>query len=539
VNGERYDLVVIGAGINGAGIARDAARRGLAVLLADGHDIANATTSRSTRLIHGGLRYLEHYELRLVREALKEREVQLRAAPHLVEPLTFFIPVYEDFRRGRMMVRLGLVAYDVLSADRSLSLHEMLDSDEALEREPGVDPEGLTGAAVYADAQAEYPERLAVEAAVDAVASGAQLRTYTEVTRVSTRQSEDGRAVVESVALHDRLTGERWTVEAAVVVNASGPYVDRVLDLVDGVDFAQRMGGTKGSHIVVGRFAGAPEHALYVEAEDERPFFVIPWLDRYLIGTTDRDSDGDLDEVAATDEEIDYLIESTNRVIPEAELRREDVLYSYAGVRPLPHEPDADPGEVTRSHIVERHDEVGGLISVIGGKITTWRALAEETVDVVFELLGGEDPGCSTEEAPLPGGRTDDWDAFAERIGRDSQFEPGLTERLLTVYGTRTWEILELCDEEPALGERCGGTDLLGAEVIFGFTAEHARTIADVLLRRSMVGYGPDLARDAATPAARLAAQRFGWDEQRVEEESSRFRAELERFRPEHDRSPT
>ena len=333
-----FDLIVVGAGINGAGIARDAAMRGLRVLLLDKGDIASGTTQWATRLIHGGLRYLEYYEVSLVRESLKDREILLHIAPHLVKPLGFLVPIYERAKHGPLMVRLGMFGYDTLSLDKSLPNHRMLSAEEALEREPGLNPEGLLGAAFYYDAQVEYAERIAVENAISAHEHGAVVLTYARVDRL-TREGDR----VTGVEFTDVLGGGTYQARAPVTVNVAGPWVDEVLgDVSEG----RMIGGTKGSHLIVDPFPGAPKNeALYVEARrDGRPYFIVPWNGRYLIGTTDIRYDGDLDRVVADEEEIEYLIEETNYVIPEANLTRESVLFTYSGIGPYPSSPRAPKG---------------------------------------------------------------------------------------------------------------------------------------------------------------------------------------------------
>lgn len=283
----QFDLIVIGAGINGAGIARDAAMRGLKVLLLDKGDIGSGTSSWSTRLIHGGLRYLEHGELGLVRESLRERETLLRIAPHLVRPLPLLIPIYKEARRGRWLVRAGMVAYDLLSPGRSLPGHRMLSVAETLREVPELNPEGLVGAAIYYDAQVEFAERLVLENVLSAVEHGGQLITYACVEKL---QETDSKVVgVEfsrpgpSAVVRDRMFhGEEGglapalgSAKATMVINAAGPWVDRVLS---GSDSPRLIGGTKGSHLIVGPFPGSPTTAIYVEAAtDGRPFFIIPW----------------------------------------------------------------------------------------------------------------------------------------------------------------------------------------------------------------------------------------------------------------------
>ncbi|HEU0115947.1 MAG TPA: glycerol-3-phosphate dehydrogenase/oxidase, partial [Thermomicrobiales bacterium] len=396
-----YDLIVIGAGINGAGIARDAALRGLRVLLLDKGDLGGGTSSGPTRLIHGGLRYLEHGEIGLVRESLRERERLLHAAPHLVRPLPLLIPIYRGDRRGWRLIALGMAAYDLLSFDKSLPRHQMLGRRQALALAPGLRADGLLGAARYFDAQVEFPERLVVENALSARDHGATLRTYARVERLLV---EGGRVVGVRIAANGDAGEDAF---APVVVNVAGPWVDAVL--ADAGDAATRrlVGGTKGSHLVVPSFPGAPRDALYVEAHrDGRPFFIIPWNELYLIGTTEVRFGGDLDALAASDQEIAYLLEETNRVIPAAGLERNDIRYTYAAARPLPRQTGGESGATTRRHIIHDHATAGGprgLISIVGGKLTTYRELAEQTVDVVFRRLGRHAPPSPTRDAALPG----------------------------------------------------------------------------------------------------------------------------------------
>ncbi|HET6448110.1 MAG TPA: glycerol-3-phosphate dehydrogenase/oxidase, partial [Conexibacter sp.] len=459
-----FDLIVIGAGINGAGIARDATLRGLSVLLLDKGDVGAGTTSRSTRLVHGGLRYLEHFEVPLVRESLRERERLLHIAPHLVHPLSFLLPIYEEHKRRPALIRMGMMAYDALSLDKSLERHRMLSRDEALRREPGLRAEGLRGAAAYYDAQAAYPERLALENALDARRLGAVVLPYMRVTALERAHDR-----VVGVALHDELHDADHRARGALVVNASGPWVDEVLVGNDGCAGSglRLIGGTKGSHLVVEPFPGAPREAVYAEAVgDGRPYFVVPWNDLYLIGTTDSRYDGDLDDVVATDEEIAYLIDETNRLIPGAALTAERVLYTYAGVRPLPApgvgSKERDEGSITRSHVIHDHagrevpegERIEGLLSIVGGKITTYRRLAEETVDQAVKKLGRKADKCRTHQLPLPGGTAYPFDGFRERFRVTSGLPVETADRLLRIYGTRAAEALDFADGAPALRER-------------------------------------------------------------------------------------
>jgi glycerol-3-phosphate dehydrogenase len=391
---DRFDVIVIGAGINGAGIARDAAMRGLKVLLIDKGDIGSGTTSASTRLIHGGLRYLEHFEFGLVRESLREREILLRIAPHLVRPLAITIPIYKQSKRGRLMIRAGMILYDLLSWGKSLPRHRMLSRAETLERWPGLNPEGLVGSALYYDAQIEFPERLVMENVLSAGEFGAEVLTYTRVTNFTVK---DGKVSgVEFGNEDDSEDVQKQVAGAAVVINAAGPWIDQVLERVP-VKSPKLIGGTKGSHLVVRPFPGSPANAIYVEARsDGRPIFIIPWNELYLIGTTDVRFEGNPDEVRCEPWEIDYLLSETNLALPGAHLTRDSILYTYSGVRPLPVTGDKDEQSITRRHFIRQHPQLPNLLSIVGGKLTTYRSLAEECVDLIFQKLGRHSPPCRT-----------------------------------------------------------------------------------------------------------------------------------------------
>lgn len=381
----RFDVVVIGAGINGAGIARDAAMRGLKVLLIEKGDLGCGTTSASTRLIHGGLRYLEHYEFGLVRESLREREILLRIAPQLVKPLPIAIPIYKQGKRGRLTIRAGMILYDLLSWGKSLPGHRMLSRTETLERWPGLNPEGLVGSALYYDAQVEFPERLVAANVHSAREFSAEVLTRT---RVKSLAVEDGK--ISGVGFNEQF------VEAAIVINAAGPWIDLVLAEAP-VESPRLIDGTKGSHLIVPPFPGAPENAIYLEARsDGRPVFIIPWNKLYLIGTTDVRFEGNPDEVRCEPWEMDYLLAETNLAFPNAGLTCDSILETYSGVRPLPVTGDRNEDSITRRHFIREHPRLPNLLSIVGGKLTTYRSLAEECVDLIFRKLGRSSPPCRT-----------------------------------------------------------------------------------------------------------------------------------------------
>lgn len=521
----KFDVIIIGAGINGAGIARDAAMRGLKVLLLDKGDISSGTTSWTTRLIHGGLRYLEHAELGLVRESLRERETLFHIAPHLLRPLPILLPIYAGKKRGPLTVRAGMIAYDLLSVSKTLPRHRMLSPVEALNTAPGLNPHGLVGAALYYDAQVEFAERLVVENVLSAKEYGATVKTYAKVEKLII---EDG--AVRGVAGVDVLTGNTFAASGRLVVNASGPWVDQVLSN-EGKDSRRLIGGTKGSHLIVAPFTGAPRTALYLEAEtDGRPFFIIPWNGKYLIGTTDMRFEGDLDKLEIEAAEIDYLLRETNHVIPSASLTRDSILYTYSGVRPLPYTEGKTEEAITRKHFIWESEEVDGLFSIVGGKLTTYRNLSEQTVALIFKKFRKDAPNCMTALVPLPGASSQSPDVLGDRLKRAYGLPSRTSERLPRVYGTRAAEILKLAEDTALLEVFDEETGAIAAEVVYAFKQEMAQTLADCLLRRTMVGLNSSLGIGADQAAVGIAQRYLGWSEDKAQSEVKNYRTYVERF---------
>jgi glycerol-3-phosphate dehydrogenase len=523
---KEFDLIIIGAGINGAGLARDASMRGLKVLLLDKGDIGGGTSSWSTRLIHGGLRYLEHGEVRLVRESLREREILFRIAKHLVRPLPLLIPFYEDSRRKPSTIRAGMMAYDALSRRKSLPRHRILTRAEALEQSPGLNPEGLLGAAVYHDAQVEFAERLVLENALSAREHGATVQTYARVSKFIIENES-----VQGVEIEDLISHKSYQAHGRITINAAGPWVDEVAGtLGTKLGIGRMIGGTKGSHIVVAPFSTAPSSALYVEAKtDRRPFFIIPWNEQLLIGTTDSRFEGDLDSVEITDQEIDYLLAETNHVMPQAHLTRASILYTYSGVRPLPFVRDSSEEKITRRHFIHDHaPHLRNFLSLVGGKLTTYRSLSEQAVDLVFRKLELKVPPCTTHESPLPGATPSELIDFQYQFAAPEYLPTKTVNHLLRVYGTRAPEVLILADSDPALLEIISPeTGAIAAEVVFAFRNEMARTLADCLLRRTMIGLSSSAGIGEDETAARIAQQHLGWSEQRARDEVASYRSRL------------
>ena len=525
-----YDLIVIGGGINGAGIARDAAERGLSVYLAEKHDFAFGTTFRSTKLIHGGLRYLEHYEIGLVRESLREREILLKVAPHLVRPIQFVIPIYQDNKYGYGKVKLGLLAYDILSYDKSLENHQSYSTEELLEMEPTLRAKHLKGGFTYFDCQVTYPERLCLENILLAKAAGALTQNYTEVTDLIREDHH-----ILGVQIRDTLTGEEASIYGRIIINAAGPWVDQILHM-DNPNAPKKMGGTKGSHILLPKFSGGPRHALYLPAhQDGRPFFIIPWRDYYWVGTTDIRYNGELDSVQISQQEIDYLIREVNFVIHHAKISTKDVLYCLAGVRPLPVTSDEEEAEITRSHIIFDHEEEGvaGLISIIGGKLTTYRNLAKEAVDLVYEKIGQDAPDCPTADKPLWGGGMKDINRYTRENAKTYSQKYGLEEAqvvyLISLYGSKFRQVLELTKDAPNLKERICKNNLdIKAQIIFSLENELPRTLADIFLRRTAIGTSACRGLDCAEVGAEAMGKYWGWSQKRINEEVEDYRRRVE-----------
>ncbi len=476
---ETYDLLVVGGGINGVGIARDAAGRGLSVLLVEQDDLAAHTSSESSKLIHGGLRYLEYFEFRLVREALIEREVLLRAAPHIIRPLTFVLP-HAPGMRPVWMIRIGLFLYDHLGG------RERLPGSRGVALTAG-DPLGapLKGeyrhGFTYADCFVD-DARLVVLSARDAAERGAEIRTRTRCT-AARRENGLWRAELRAG------DGGVRTVAARALVNATGPWVSRFLQEAARTDTRNRVRLVKGSHILVPRLYEG-DHAYILQNDDRRVVFVIPFEGAFsLIGTTDVPFEGDPARLAISEEEVDYLCRAVGRYF-RPPVRKEDVVWSYAGVRPLYDDAAKDPSAVTRDYVFDLDLAEGApLLSVFGGKITTFRKLAEHAVARLQKALGFE-AGPWTAGAPLPGGDFEDgdFDGFLAGFRRRFPWLPeALATRLARAYGRRAEKMLEGATSLADLG-RDFGAGLYEREVGYLYAEEWARSAEDVLWRRSKLG---------------------------------------------------
>jgi len=420
-----------------------------------------------------------------------------------------------------------MIAYDLLSVGKTVPRHDILGREQMLKAEPGLASEGLVGAARYFDAQITFAERLVLENLLAAKAAGARLLTHTVVHSINI----DGDRVT-SIDCTDAIEGTALNIRASAVINAAGPWVDAILDTA-AHDVPRLIGGTKGSHIVVGRFDGAPDEAFYVEARaDGRPFFVIPWNQLLLSGTTDIRYRESLDEIRASRAEIDYLLSETNLVFPSADLEIGDIHYAYAGIRPLPYRKKGPESAITRKHIIKKHRRVArGLLSIVGGKLTTYRNLAEEVTDRVARRLTGSKGRCVTATGALPGAMKD-METVDQELRQSDAIGPESREHLVAVYGGRALLVKTLVDQAPALGAAiCPHSHAIGAEIVFAVESEMATSLADVLLRRTMIGLSPDQGRAALPSALQIARDFLGWSDARIEEEERMYLREIDRLR--------
>ncbi|HEX4784221.1 MAG TPA: glycerol-3-phosphate dehydrogenase/oxidase [Candidatus Sulfotelmatobacter sp.] len=504
VDGQHFHVVVIGGGINGVAVARECARAGKRTLLVEQNDFASGVTSRSTRIIHGGLRYLEHGEIGLVRESVRERERLLGERPHLVHPVHFLFLLNEQSERSAMKVRAGLWLYQRFSGRKSGALSEM----ELKRVERALDAGHQWSIFNYEDAQCEFPERLVAEWMLEAAEAGAVVRNHCEVLAVDVSQ---GRA--RGVLLRDRITGKDARVDAGWIVNCTGPWADRICQRSAIRTSKPMLGGVRGSHIVLPRFSGAPSVALYTEAADGRPIFVLPWNEQVLVGTTEVPDTGDPSRTAPSNEEIEYLLRSVAKLFPKAKIAAHDIKYAFAGVRPLPNSPGNKASAVTRRHFLHDHTAEGAarLISVIGGKLTTAASLARECA----RKIGIPVPE-PTMLALGPQGSLDPMlDQEVLEIARAGAVSEETARGIMEWHGQHAMDIARMALVSAELrAPICPHSSHIVAEVLEAYRKEYAVTLGDVLLRRVPVALGACWSESCSREAALRIGAVLGWKEQ-------------------------
>jgi glycerol-3-phosphate dehydrogenase len=520
VDGQHFHVVVIGGGINGVAVARECARAGKRTLLVEQNDFASGVTSRSTRIIHGGLRYLEHGELGLVRESVRERERLLRERSHLVQPVHFLFLLNEQSQRSAMKVRAGLWLYQRFAGNKSSALSEM----ELKRVEHALDAGHQWSIFNYEDAQCEFPERLVAEWMLEAAEAGAVVRNHCEVLAVDVAQ---GRA--RGVLLRDRISGKDERVDAGWILNCTGPWADRICQRSAVRTSKPMLGGVRGSHIVLPRFSGAPSAALYTEAADGRPVFVLPWNEQVMVGTTEVPDTGDPGRTAPSNEEIEYLLRTVAKLFPKAKLSAHDIKYAFAGVRPLPNSPGNEASAVTRRHFLHDHTAEGAarLISVIGGKLTTAASLARECA----RKIGIAVPEPST-VAMGPGSSLDPMlDHAVLSVARAGSVSEETARGMMEWHGPRAMDIARMALVSAELrAPICPHSSHIVAEVVEAYRKEFAVTLADVLLRRIPVALGACWSESCSREAALRIGAVLGWNEQDLGSNLESFETERTAF---------
>jgi glycerol-3-phosphate dehydrogenase len=525
---DELDVVVIGGGVTGAGVALDAASRGYSVGLVERGDYAQGTSSRSSKMVHGGLRYLRNFDLGLVREALLERQLMVQLAPHLVYPTPFLVPTLGDARRD-IRIGIGLNMYDVMATTRigrgrreraeraqeadywAPDRHRTISGEEAAELIPALAPCDPSSAYLFYDCQTD-DVRLVLTILGEAERFGAVVLNGAEVNEIL---DHDGRAA--GVACTEQESGDRLEVRARSVVNATGVWADRVRpDEILEEEEIPRIHPSRGTHLILSTDdLPIGEAACIVPAGEGRTIFVLPWYGRALVGTTDNDFDGDIDAVPPSVDDVGYLLDTVNRYF-ELELGPEQITGAYAGVRPLISSGDPKKS-VDISRKAELYETSSGMLTITGGKLTTWRRMAEQVVDRLVEREGREAP-CRTDDIPLGMAARD------EDLETEIELPDGASEQLAFRYGHQARRVLELCEEHPELARPIvpGFPDLL-AEVTLAARHEQARSVADVLLRRTRLGIlaaAQLRSAQAIRPAAAILGAELGWSEERVEAES-------------------
>jgi glycerol-3-phosphate dehydrogenase len=538
MKGKEYDLIIVGGGIFGACAAWDAASRGLKVALLDKKDFSHATSANHLKMVHGGIRYLQHGDVIRVWESVRERTALLKIAPHLVRPLPIVMPTYGHGKRGKAVLGVGISLYDLLTLDRNRRIADkgrripggrLISRQEALKCFPGIEQRGLTGAAVFYDAQMYSPPRIAISFLRSAGSAGADIANYMEVTGFL---KCDGR--IAGVGARDLLSGESLEVRGKMVLNTAGPWAASLLETGMDLRLAPKPVFSRDVCFVVSRrlsreFALAcqtrTQDADAILSRGGRHLFLAPWRDFTLIGVWHGVYKGAPDEVTVTEEELQAFLDETNAAYPGLSLRREEVtMVNFGLILFEGNQKGSDEISFGKRSILIDHEKthhVKGLVTLIGVRATTAREMAEKAVSLVFRKLGRRPPDSKTETAPIFGGRIENFDDFLGRVvgQRPHGLDRESLDALIRNYGSEYPGVLKYIDENPELAQRLGNSTVLKAEVVHAVREEMAEKIGDVVFRRTDLGTGGHPGEKALLACARLMASELGWDEDRVRDE--------------------
>lgn len=527
LEGRIFDVAVIGGGITGAAVARDAAARGLSVALLEREDWASGTSWRSTKLVHGGLRYLETGQVGLVFESLAERAMLMQTAPHLVHPADFLLPAFSGRGRPRWQMAAGLTAYDLLSLGRRTSFHRRLSRADLMRRERLLESPELLSGVLYADGRTD-DARLTLENAIDAASLGAAAVTGIEVSGLSRL-----RGSIDGISARDRESGQGIQIKARAVVNAAGPWGDRVRRMEDAAA-PELLRLSRGAHLTVPASRLPLSEIVAFPLADGRLLFAVPHGAVTMLGTTDTDFAGSPDEVFADASDVAYLLAAARQTFPSAALTERDVVSTFAGLRPLVRQPGRSLEETSREEAITVSD--GGLVTVTGGKLTTHRRMAEKAIDGVARLLrrqGVAVPACATWGRPFPGAARRMSDVALDSDVSVSGLSAEALIHLLGRYGCRVHDLVELSIEDRALCRALvAGLPDLEAEIVFAARHEDARSLSDALIRRTHLFWqAPRQGLECAERAAALMARELGWDGASIARQLDAYAAEVDRSR--------
>ena len=528
--GETFDLIIVGGGITGAAVAYDAAGRGFKVALLEKKDYGWATSAATSKLIHGGLRYLQNLELGLVRESLRERLILENIAPNLVYPIPFLVPGYSDVKRNKWLLRAGLTMYDILSFDRNRTWdagkhipgHTWLSRSRIMALEPEVRSQGMNGGSIYHDCQSLYPERLTLAFIKSAIKHGAKTANYAKV--VHFLFSKDDK--IEGVRVEDQFTGNRTDIKGSLVINCGGPWADIILNLADKTGGGKhQIKRSEGIHMLTKKFK--TKHAVVMWTPSGRHFFTIPWRGCQLIGTTDTDYEGNPDEYKVSKKSIEGLIKDTNDSIGDGRLAYNDVIHAWGGLRPLVDDQTEGTYESSRKYEIYDNsaDGMDGLITVEGGKYTTSRHLAETVLTMVETKLGRAPKTPMTDKMFLTGCEIKDMAGFMTELktAYAKQLSPENIEFVGRNYGTESRKVLDLARQHPEYREIICEDGQILASVIYAIRHESARTLEDIVMRRTGVGNIGHPGKDRLEKIAAAAQKELGWDHERSAEEVQRM----------------
>lgn len=519
-----YDLIVIGGGITGASVAYEAASRGLSVALFEKGDFGQATSAATSKLIHGGLRYLKNMEFGLVRESLTERKVWENFAPNFVYPIPFMVPTYNNIKSNKLILFMGMVLYDILSYDKGwtwdkskkLPLHKTISKKKTLELEQCLRIRGLTGSSIYYDCQNINPERLTLAVIKSAIAKGANVANYA---MVKSFIKKDG--VINGVNVIDKLTGQEHSVQGRLTINCAGPWADIVLNkgIADNEN-NHHIRRSEGIHIITKKLCN--KHAVTVMTKDRRHIMLIPWRNHSLIGTTDKEYNGNPDDYRVTKESVQGLIDDLNENYGCQKINYDDVVFAYGGLRPLVDDQTEGSYESSRKYEIYDNAKQGlnGLITIEGGKYTTSRKLACNAMKVIGKKLGRKLGKSTTKNEFLAGCEVKDMDLFlAQLSAQHPNFSSETVAYVGMNYGQEAYKILDLASKNPQLAEVVSNDGELLAEVEYAINYEMAKSLTDILFRRTGIGTLGHPGEETLNKVVSLAATKLGWDSQQTEHE--------------------